>query len=162
MLLSIQDRCVKFKALGKTANVGRIKFNLGMLRCTCCHLGGDDDPYQLSFRGLDNSVYYMLNKEEYTQLLNYSGCGNTVSGNHPVVKQLIIDACRRYAPSPACSCSKPQHLVGPIGSSSQTIIEEANLAISPFIGMHKDALRAGGRRSHRCPNLPAILDALPN
>ena len=57
--------------------------------------GGDDDPYQVSFRGLDNSVYYMLNLEEYHQLLNYSGCGNTVSGNHPIVKDLIIAACRR-------------------------------------------------------------------
>jgi len=64
------------------------------------HAGGDDDPYQLSFRGLDNSVFYMLNLEEYHQLLNYSGCGNTVSGNHPVVKDLIITACKRYPPPP--------------------------------------------------------------
>jgi hypothetical protein len=63
--------------------------------------GGDDDPYQLSFRGLDNSIFYMLNLEEYHQLLNYSGCGNTVSGNHPVVKDLIITACKRYSPIPS-------------------------------------------------------------
>ncbi|KAK9829065.1 hypothetical protein WJX72_003715 [[Myrmecia] bisecta] len=58
--------------------------------------GGDDDPYTLSWRGIDNSVYYMLDKEQYVQLLNYSGCGNTVSGNHPVTKQLIIDSCKRW------------------------------------------------------------------
>ena len=40
-------------------------------------------------------MYYMLDMEQYHQLLNYSGCGNTVSGNHPVVKDLIIAACRR-------------------------------------------------------------------
>lgn len=57
--------------------------------------GGDDDPYVLSFRGIDNSVYYMLDKSQYVQLLNYSGCGNTVSANHTTVKQMIIDSCRQ-------------------------------------------------------------------
>ncbi|PIE98818.1 MAG: glycogen debranching enzyme GlgX [Treponema sp.] len=48
----------------------------------------------LSFKGLDNSVYYMLeeNKRYYR---NYSGCGNTVSCGHPVVQSFIIQ-CLRY------------------------------------------------------------------
>jgi len=54
--------------------------------------GGDDDPYLISFRGIDNSVYYQLNKESYVQLLNYSGCGNTVNANHPVTTKMIIDS----------------------------------------------------------------------
>lgn len=47
-----------------------------------------------SFRGLDNSVYYTLapRKNHYT---NYSGCGNTVNCNHPVVQDFIIH-CLRY------------------------------------------------------------------
>ena len=47
-----------------------------------------------SFRGLDNSVYYMLdqNRRYYK---NYSGCGNTVNCNNPVVRTLILD-CLRY------------------------------------------------------------------
>jgi glycogen operon protein len=47
-----------------------------------------------SFRGLDNTAYYMLdeNKRYYK---NYSGCGNTVNCNHPVVRTFIID-CLRY------------------------------------------------------------------
>ena len=57
--------------------------------------GGDDDPYTLSFRGIDNSTYYMLDKGQYVQLLNYSGCGNSISGNHPQVKQMIIDSCKQ-------------------------------------------------------------------
>jgi glycogen operon protein len=47
-----------------------------------------------SFRGLDNSIYYILNENRrYYQ--NYSGCGNTLNCNHPVVRQLIID-CLHY------------------------------------------------------------------
>ena len=64
-------------------------------RETAAPTGGDDDPYTLSFRGIDNSTYYMLDKAQYVQLLNYSGCGNSISGNHPQVKQMIIDACKQ-------------------------------------------------------------------
>jgi glycogen operon protein len=47
-----------------------------------------------SFRGLDNSIYYMLNENRrYYQ--NFSGCGNTMNCNHPVVRSFIID-CLRY------------------------------------------------------------------
>ncbi|KAK9865482.1 hypothetical protein WJX84_005686 [Apatococcus fuscideae] len=58
--------------------------------------GGDHEPYVMSWRGFDNSVYYMVDTEQYVQMLNYSGCGNTISGNHPVTKQMIIDSCRRW------------------------------------------------------------------
>ena len=57
--------------------------------------GGDDDPYVLSFRGIDNEVYYMLDSQNKSHLLNYSGCGNTTNANHPAVKQMIMDSCRR-------------------------------------------------------------------
>ena len=57
--------------------------------------GGDDDPYTMSWRGIDNRTYYMVDTTQYAQLLNYSGCGNTISGNHPVTMQLIIDSCKR-------------------------------------------------------------------
>ncbi|XP_007014466.2 PREDICTED: isoamylase 1, chloroplastic isoform X1 [Theobroma cacao] len=54
--------------------------------------GNENGPI-LSFRGVDNSVYYMLApKGEY---YNYSGCGNTFNCNHPVVRQFILD-CLRY------------------------------------------------------------------
>jgi glycogen operon protein len=47
-----------------------------------------------SFRGLDNPVYYILNENRrYYQ--NYSGCGNTVNCNNPVVRSFILD-CLRY------------------------------------------------------------------
>lgn len=58
------------------------------------HTGeGDHRGRSYSFRGLDNELYYMLNEEgEY---LNYSGCGNTINCNHPVVRDLIM-TCLRY------------------------------------------------------------------
>ncbi|KAI3443448.1 hypothetical protein Pfo_000113 [Paulownia fortunei] len=54
--------------------------------------GNENGPI-LSFRGLDNSAFYMLApKGEY---YNYSGCGNTFNCNHPIVRQFILD-CLRY------------------------------------------------------------------
>ncbi len=48
----------------------------------------------LSFKGLDNNVWYMLN--ERPEFYNdYTGCGNTINCNHPVVRRFILD-CLRY------------------------------------------------------------------
>jgi len=55
---------------------------------------GNEKGPTFSFRGLDNSIYYILNENQrYYQ--NYSGCGNTVNCNHPVVRTFIMD-CLRY------------------------------------------------------------------
>ncbi|XP_027356519.1 isoamylase 3, chloroplastic isoform X1 [Abrus precatorius] len=54
----------------------------------------DANPYTTSFRGIDNKVYYMLDNNG--QLLNYSGCGNTLNCNHPVVMELILDSLRHW------------------------------------------------------------------
>ncbi|KDD74857.1 hypothetical protein H632_c1029p0 [Helicosporidium sp. ATCC 50920] len=56
--------------------------------------GGDDDPYVLSWRGLDASMYYQQDAHAYQRLLNWSGTGNTVAGNHPVVQRQILDSLR--------------------------------------------------------------------
>lgn len=54
---------------------------------------GDSRGPTLCFRGIDNSIYYILDGDgEY---FNFSGCGNTLNCNHPVVKDFIID-CLRY------------------------------------------------------------------
>ncbi|MCB1190565.1 MAG: glycogen debranching protein GlgX [Leptospiraceae bacterium] len=47
-----------------------------------------------SFRGLDNSIYYMLENGRYYK--NYSGCGNTLNCNHPVVKRLLKESLRYW------------------------------------------------------------------
>ncbi len=45
-----------------------------------------------SFRGIDNPIYYLLDEE--SRYLNFSGCGNTINCNHPVVRHLIRDSLR--------------------------------------------------------------------
>jgi isoamylase len=45
-----------------------------------------------SFRGIDNQVYYLLGPD--MEYLNFSGCGNTMNCNHPVVRELILEALR--------------------------------------------------------------------
>ncbi len=49
--------------------------------------GGEDGP-TFNFRGLDNSLYYML--DEHGRYLNFSGCGNTFNSDHPVVRNYIV------------------------------------------------------------------------
>jgi glycogen operon protein len=48
----------------------------------------------LSFRGLENRAYYILEADQ-TRYADYSGCGNTVNANHSIVRRLILD-CLRY------------------------------------------------------------------
>ena len=63
---------------------------------------GDHDGPTLSLRGLDNSTYYILDQDR-ARYANYSGTGNTLNANHPIVRRMIVeppllgrgDACRR-------------------------------------------------------------------
>lgn len=54
--------------------------------------GNENGPF-FSFKGIDNNIYYMLTPEGY--YYNFSGCGNTLNCNHPIVQQMILD-CLRY------------------------------------------------------------------
>ncbi|MDO5521578.1 MAG: glycogen debranching protein GlgX [bacterium] len=54
--------------------------------------GNEYGPY-ISYKGVDNNVYYMLTPDGY--YYNFSGCGNTLNCNHPVVQRMILD-CLRY------------------------------------------------------------------
>lgn len=55
---------------------------------------GDETGSTLCFRGLDNKIYYMLHGRG-RRYKNYSGCGNTLNCNHPLVRGFILD-CLRY------------------------------------------------------------------
>ena len=56
---------------------------------------GNENGPTISFRGLDNKTYYMLTPEGY--YYNFSGCGNTLNCNHPVVRVFVIDCLRYWA-----------------------------------------------------------------
>jgi glycogen operon protein len=60
------------------------------------HTGeGKYDGVTSSFRGIDNRIYYLLDHETH-DYLNFSGCGNTMNCNHPVVRDLIRDSLRYW------------------------------------------------------------------
>ena len=56
---------------------------------------GDERGPTFSFRGLDNSIYYQIDPQTGAYA-NYSGCGNTLNCNHPVVRSLILDSLRYW------------------------------------------------------------------
>jgi isoamylase len=52
---------------------------------------GNEDGPTLSFRGLENNTYYILGPDR-SRYVNYSGTGNTLNANHPVVRRMIVDS----------------------------------------------------------------------
>jgi len=52
---------------------------------------GDHQGPMLCFRGLDNGTYYMLDRDP-SRYANYTGTGNTLNANHPIVRRLIVDS----------------------------------------------------------------------
>ncbi len=54
--------------------------------------GNENGPY-ISFKGIDNRTYYLLTPDGY--YYNFSGCGNTMNCNNPVVRNVVVD-CLRY------------------------------------------------------------------
>ncbi len=54
--------------------------------------GNEKGPF-FSFKGFDNNIYYMLTLDGY--YYNFSGCGNSLNCNHPIVRQMILN-CLRY------------------------------------------------------------------
>jgi isoamylase len=56
---------------------------------------GDHDGPTLSFRGLDNLTYYIL-EQDRSRYANYSGTGNTLNANHPIVRRMILDSLRYW------------------------------------------------------------------
>ncbi len=56
--------------------------------------GGNGGPV-LSFKGIDNKTYYMLDQEG--NYANYTGCGNTLNCNHPVVRDFVLECLRYWA-----------------------------------------------------------------
>src|SRR5207302_2800789 len=56
---------------------------------------GNENGPTLSFRGIDNWSYYIV-EDGGGRYANYTGCGNTLNANHPVVRRLIVDSLRYW------------------------------------------------------------------
>ena len=56
---------------------------------------GDHTGPMLSLRGLDNAIYYLLEPDQ-SRYANFSGTGNTLNANHPIVRRLIVDSLRYW------------------------------------------------------------------
>jgi glycogen operon protein len=81
----------EFKQLVKSFHAAGIEV---MLDVVFNHTSeGNENGPTLSFKGLDNKTYYMLTPEGY--YFNFSGTGNTLNCNNPIVRSLVVD-CLRY------------------------------------------------------------------
>ena len=56
---------------------------------------GDQRGPTLCFRGLDNTAYYIL-EQDRSRYANYTGTGNTLNANHPIVRRMIVDSLRYW------------------------------------------------------------------
>ena len=110
---------------------------------------GDHTGPTISFRGLDNNTYYMLEPDR-SRYANYSGTGNTLNANHPIVRRMIVDSLRYWV--------QEMHVDGfrfdlasilARDSSGQPMLEPAGAVghrVGPGAGRHEDDRRSVGRR----------------
>jgi glycogen operon protein len=82
----------EFKQMVKTFHQAGIEVILDVVYNHTCE--GNESGPTVSFRGLDNCIYYMLDK--HGRYYNYSGCGNTLNCNHPIVRDLILDCLSHF------------------------------------------------------------------
>src|SRR6185503_3664911 len=84
----------EFKTMVKTLHSAGIEVILDVVYN---HTGeGNQLGPTLSFRGIDNAVYYRLGGEKYRYYMDYTGTGNTLNVRHPRTLQLIMDSLRYW------------------------------------------------------------------
>jgi isoamylase len=84
----------EFKTMVKTLHAAGLEVILDVVYN---HTGeGDHHGPTLSFRGIDNQVYYRLKKDNPRLYEDYTGTGNTLNAAHPAVLQLIMDSLRYW------------------------------------------------------------------
>ncbi len=84
---------LEFKQMVKALHQAGIEVILDVVFNHTCE-GNELGPV-LSFKGLENHVYYHL-ANGGSRYCNYSGCGNTVNGNHPIVREMIFNCLRHW------------------------------------------------------------------
>ena len=83
----------EFKQMVKALHKAGIEVILDVVFNHTCE--GNEKGPTLSFKGLENPVYYMLESDK-RYYKNYSGCGNAVNGNHPIVREMIFHCLRHW------------------------------------------------------------------
>ncbi len=83
-------QCDELKSLIKALHAAGIEVLLDVVFNHTAE--GNENGPTLSFRGLDNATYYML--DPHGNYYNFSGCGNTLNCNHPVVRDFVVQALR--------------------------------------------------------------------
>ena len=83
----------EFKEMVKALHAAGIEVILDVVFNHTCE--GNEHGPTLSFKGLENQVYYIL-EEGGKHYSNYSGCGNTFNGNHPIVREMIFHCLRHW------------------------------------------------------------------
>ncbi len=89
----VGGQLTEFKAMVKALHEAGIEVLLDVVFNHTAE--GNESGPTLNFKGLDNSIYYLLEDEDKSRYKNYSGCGNTLNCNHPVVRSYIME-CLRY------------------------------------------------------------------
>ena len=82
----------EFKSMVKALHAAGIEVILDVVFNHTCE--GNENGPTISFKGLENSVYYILSEGKHFS--NYSGCGNTINSNHPVVREMIFHCLRSW------------------------------------------------------------------
>ena len=90
---ALGEQVTEFKEMVRALHAAGIEVILDMVFNHTAE--GDDTGPTLCFRGWDNSIYYMLDEADPRIYRNFTGCGNTLNCNHPIMRTLIIE-CLRY------------------------------------------------------------------
>ena len=85
----------EFRHMVKRLHAAGIEVVLDVVYNHTCE--GDRFGPTVSFRGIDNRVYYRLDRERPGQYLDVTGCGNTLDTSHPQVLKLVTDSLRYWA-----------------------------------------------------------------
>ena len=90
---SLGQQVTEFKEMVRELHAAGIEVILDMVFNHTAE--GDETGPTLCFRGWDNSIYYLLDKDNPRFYSNYTGTGNTLNCNHPIMRTFIMD-CLRY------------------------------------------------------------------
>ena len=99
---------------------------------------GDQNGPTLCFRGFDNNAYYVL-EQDRSRYANYSGTGNTLNANHPIVRRLIVDSIRYWVKR--CMWTVSASI---LRRFSRAIRAAMSWRIRPFFGI---SIRSSARRN---------------